>query len=94
MGSEGYKFIVGCDVRGAPLAPQSSATVLKEEAECLVPSKPFRLPPLATDRSAHGEGRAGRDDRRSLEPRRFGRRHRGAGGPDSKAGSPGNRAAG
>jgi len=47
---------------------------LKEKAECPVLSKPFRLPPLATDRSgcgAPGEGRAARADRRSLEPRLF-----------------------
>ncbi len=36
-------------------------------------------------RGAPSEGRAGRADRRSLDPRRFSRRHRGAG-----AGSPGN----
>ncbi len=45
---------------------------LNEKAECSVPSKPFRLPPLASDRSgaargAPGEGRAGRADRRSLD---------------------------
>ena len=42
---------------------------------------------------APGESRAGRADRRSLEPLRFGRRRRGVGGPGGKAGSPGNGAA-
>ena len=37
-----------------------SCRVLKETAECPVPSKPFRLPPLATDRSGRGARRARR----------------------------------
>ena len=35
-------------------------------------------------RGAHGDDRMGRADGRSLQPRRFGRRHRGAAGPDGK----------
>jgi hypothetical protein len=33
---------------------------LKEKAKCPVPSKPFRLPPLATDRTGRGAQRAAR----------------------------------
>jgi hypothetical protein len=38
----------------------STAAILKERAECPVPSKPFRLPSLATDRSGRGARRAWR----------------------------------
>jgi len=60
---------------------------LNEKAECPVPSKPFRLPPLASDRSG-----AARPAKAALEEpivglsaRRFGRR-RGAGGRGGKGG--------
>lgn len=64
---------------------------LSEKTRVSVPSKSF--PPLTADGSrcrASRLAKAGRAGRRSLEPRRFGRRHRGEGGPDGRAASPGN----